>query len=187
MNPLTTLLVAMLMMACVIPASTTTNAGCAYETHGRECLNLTNLTNLFTDSTDSSDSTLTRSPSILNTPIRPKPTQLTPSRRGRLGRTRGYIRIIEDGRIETDILETDDTDKTVKDVACSLCIASPSPSPNFGNPNLNESVSAQDDQDPHDPHDPHDPQDDQLTRLFRLVSILLIRVLQNPPPQRLRG
>lgn len=175
----------MLTMACVIPASTTASAGCAYETHGRECLNLTNLPNLFTDSTDSSDSTLTRSPSILNTPIRPKPTQLTPSRRGRLGRTRGYIRIIEDGRIETDILETDDdTYKTVKDVACSLCIASPSPSPNFGNPKLNESVSAQDVQ---DPQDPQDPQDDQLTKLFRLVSVLLIRVLQNPPPQRLRG
>jgi len=77
---------------------------------------------------------------------------------------RGHIHILEEDEILTD-------------VACTLCNLKPKIIPNASFPELNRSASAQVDQD----------QDQERISLFRIIGILLIRIIQHQPPQRLRG
>ena len=86
---------------------------------------------------------------------------------------RGSIRILEDGTIR----QWKD-DETLREVACSLC-NSPPGLYSVPSPELNRSASAQVDQD--------QDQDQDKISLFRIIGILLIRIIQHQPPQRLRG
>ena len=86
---------------------------------------------------------------------------------------RGYIRILE----EDGTIRQWKDDETLRDVACTLCNLKPAINPNASSPELNRSASAQVDQD----------QDQERISLFRIIGILLIRIIQHQPPQRLRG
>ena len=87
---------------------------------------------------------------------------------------RGYIRILE----EDGTIHQWKDDETLREVACSLC-NSPPGLYSVPSPELNRSASAQVDQD--------QDQDQDKISLFRIIGILLIRIIQHQPPQRLRG
>ena len=88
---------------------------------------------------------------------------------------RGYIRILE----EDGTIHQWKDDETLREVACTLCNLNPGLNRNASSPELNRSASAQVDQD-------QDQEQDQIS-LFRIIGILLIRIIQHQPPQRLRG
>ena len=90
---------------------------------------------------------------------------------------RGYIRILE----EDGTIRPWKDDETLREVACTLCNRNPRLSRSVSSSELNRTASAQVDQ------DQDQDQDQDKISLFRIIGILLIRIIQHQPPQRLRG